>query len=51
MVRTKIIKKEICATCGQKVDKQIWKKHVIKQLKKDGLHSMAKLIGMINVVD
>jgi len=45
------MKKEICITCGQKVDKQIWKKHVMKQLKNDGLPSMAKLIGMINVVD
>lgn len=45
------MKKEICITCGQKVDKQIWKKHVMKQLKKNGLPQMAKLIGMINVVD
>lgn len=45
------MKKEICVTCGQKVDKQIWKKHVMKQLKKDGLHSMAKLINMIDIVD
>lgn len=41
--------KEICINCGQKIDKEIWKKHVIKQLKKDGLPSLAKLIKMIDI--
>lgn len=37
-------KSEICHTCGQKVDPIIYKKYLIKKLKKRGLPSLAKLL-------
>lgn len=40
-------KSEICDQCGQKVDGIIYKKHLIKKLKKDGLHSLVKLLFKI----
>lgn len=37
-------KSETCYTCGQKIDPVIYKKHLIKELKKQGLPSLAKLL-------
>jgi len=40
------MKKEICEFCGQKFNKEIWLKHVIKKAKESGLPSLAKLLKM-----
>jgi hypothetical protein len=39
---------EICYHCGQKVDKEIWLKHMKKKLKQNGLPSLAKLLTWTN---
>jgi hypothetical protein len=45
------MKKEICQNCGQKVNQEIWLKHQIKQLKKDGLPSLAKLLSITTILN
>ena len=40
------MKKELCKSCGQKIDKGIWLKHTKKILVKAGLPSLAKLLAL-----
>ena len=44
----KIIKKEMCSYCGQIINKEIWLCHTKKLLRKQGLSSLAKLLGFIH---
>ena len=37
-------KSETCSMCGQKVNPEIYKKHLIKNLKKQGLPNLAKVM-------
>lgn len=39
-----VYKKDTCPTCGQRIDEEAYYKHLIKNLKRDGLPSLAKLL-------
>ena len=43
------MKKEKCVYCGQVVDRSLWLKNAKRNARKQGLPSLAKLLGFLEV--